>query len=221
MSKLILYGDQLSQPTRAILFILLNNKIPHEFKTISIAKGEQNTEEFAKINPWKKVPVIQDGDLTLIESHTILRYIAQKYKLDQLYSNTDLIERCKVDMYLDWHHIGLRKPASTVFYFTFVAPLFGIPVNQELLASESKNLQTSLSKFESIWLGDKKFIVGDKATLADFASFTEISNLRLISNDYFDLSKYPKIDKWIKQFETMDGYQESHNIFNIVLAKKQ
>ncbi|EGG24206.1 hypothetical protein DFA_06353 [Cavenderia fasciculata] len=247
-SKLILYGDMMSQPVRAVRFMLLNHKIPHVFKAVKIASLEHLSDEYKRMydqskyiyiylsnqsieikltllnciycsNPLHLIPALQDGDLTLVESHTIMRYIAQKYKLDQLYSTTDLIQRCKVDMYLDWHHLGLRKASTMVFFSKFVAPRIGRAVNQAALDMEIMNLQTSLSKFESIWLGDKKFIVGDRPTLADYSAFTEISNLRFVPVEFFDLSKFPKIDAWLKRFESFDGYEESHLIFKKVLSK--
>jgi glutathione S-transferase len=74
-SKLILFGDYYSQPSRAIFVFCKINKIPHTIKTISVMKLEQYSDEFKKINPNGKVPAILDGSFNLFESHTILRYL--------------------------------------------------------------------------------------------------------------------------------------------------
>lgn len=42
---------------------------------------KQRSAEYKKINPMKQVPAIVDTDhnFTLVESHAILRYLAQKF----------------------------------------------------------------------------------------------------------------------------------------------
>lgn len=40
--------------------------------------GEQTTPEFTQMNPNQKIPVIQDGDITVSESGVILYYLSEK-----------------------------------------------------------------------------------------------------------------------------------------------
>ena len=79
-----LYANYLSQPSRAVLFFLLENSIPFEFKNVDMAKQEQRKEEFLKINPNGLVPVIvEDDGFALYESHAILSYLAGKYNVPE------------------------------------------------------------------------------------------------------------------------------------------
>lgn len=49
-SKIILYVDMLSQPSRTVLWFCLNSNLPNfEVKIIEIMKGENKTEEFKKM----------------------------------------------------------------------------------------------------------------------------------------------------------------------------
>lgn len=41
--------------------------------------GGLDSQEFARLNPMKKVPVLVDEQHSIWESHTILRYLAAKY----------------------------------------------------------------------------------------------------------------------------------------------
>lgn len=74
--SLILYYHPLSQPSRAVNSLLLFGDIQAERKFVDIPK-ETRSPEFAKINPFKTVPVIQDKDFVLFESHAILRYLCR------------------------------------------------------------------------------------------------------------------------------------------------
>mgnify|MGYP003907209611 CR=1 FL=1 len=49
----------------------------------NLSKMEHHKPEFVKLNANKKVPVMVDGDFTLFESHSILRYICESRNLPQ------------------------------------------------------------------------------------------------------------------------------------------
>ena len=46
--------------------------------SLRVARGDTRTQEFVKINPRMRVPVIQDGDFVLTESVAIMRYLARE-----------------------------------------------------------------------------------------------------------------------------------------------
>jgi glutathione S-transferase len=95
-----LYIDYNSQPSRSVLALCLANNIPHEVVETSMMSGDVKSEKFAKINPMRKVPAIVDADnnLSLAESHTILRYLCLKYNLpEQWYPRSDLVQQTKLN----------------------------------------------------------------------------------------------------------------------------
>src|SRR5260370_35115684 len=49
-----------------------------EMVPLDLAKGEQRKPEFLAINPFGRVPVLVDGDLTLWDSQVILAYLGEK-----------------------------------------------------------------------------------------------------------------------------------------------
>ncbi len=57
----------MSQPSRALYIFLKMTGIPFESKEIALRKLEQMSDEFAQINPFKKVPVIDDSGFILTE----------------------------------------------------------------------------------------------------------------------------------------------------------
>ena len=80
MSTLVVYGDNMSQTSRAVIGFCRMNNIAFELKETSPLNGGTFTPEFKKINPMRLVPVLVDisagPPLTLTESCTILRYLA-------------------------------------------------------------------------------------------------------------------------------------------------
>ncbi len=63
--------------------------------------SETEKQEFTKINPNGKIPVLVTEEGTLFESNTILRYIARISKQAKLYGN-NTYEEALVDQQLDW-----------------------------------------------------------------------------------------------------------------------
>ncbi|EGC30872.1 hypothetical protein DICPUDRAFT_40819 [Dictyostelium purpureum] len=217
MNKVILYADLISQPSRAILFFLIKNNINHEVKLVSIAKMQQTTDDYAKINPFKKLPAIEHGGRVFIESHNILRYLSQEFKIDSMYGPT-LIDKCNIDTYLDWHHLGLRRYASTLFFQKFVLPNFGKQSNESFIKDSEYNLPKSLKQIEDIFLknGQNKFLIGNNLTIADFSCYAEIKQLEMIK---YDFSKFKILNDWMKRVEELDGCLQSNKILNRIVSK--
>lgn len=52
---------------------------PYELKPVLLAKGQQRTEEYLKINPRGKVPAFSVDGKTLVENTAILTYLARRF----------------------------------------------------------------------------------------------------------------------------------------------
>ena len=61
--------------------------------------------------PFKKLPVLIDGALTLAESTSILRYIGQLPGAGPWYGDRSLKEKVKIDEYLDYWHSNMHPTA--------------------------------------------------------------------------------------------------------------
>ncbi len=53
--------------------------LEYERRPIGSRTGETQTPEFKKLNPREKIPLLQDGQLTLAESAAIVTYLAETY----------------------------------------------------------------------------------------------------------------------------------------------
>jgi glutathione S-transferase len=53
--------------------------LEYERRPIGSRTGETQTDEFTRINPSQKIPVLQDGEFTLTESAAIVTYVGGTY----------------------------------------------------------------------------------------------------------------------------------------------
>jgi glutathione S-transferase len=60
-------------------WILQEVGLEYERRPIGSRTGETQTEEFTRINPSQKIPVLQDGEFTLTESAAIVTYVGGTY----------------------------------------------------------------------------------------------------------------------------------------------
>ncbi|KAN0032627.1 hypothetical protein ACTFIV_006534 [Dictyostelium citrinum] len=217
-NKVILYGDLLSQPVRAVYWFLKINKIEFELHEILLGKKEARTEEYSKINPLQKMPALKYKGEIYIESHNILRFLAQEFNLNQYYGET-LKEKTKVDTYLDWHHLGIRTYAQSLFAQKYLMPKFGTGLYNDRNLNAEEGVPIGLKQIENVFLknGENKYIVGDRLTIADFSCYCELKQLEGIK---YDFSPYKSIEKWRKQMESLDGYKETNDKINEVASQQ-
>ena len=89
-----------------------------------MSKMEHLDEEYLKINPNGKVPamvdIVDESNFSLFESHAIMKYICCSRNLPDSWYPTS-VERnfeiqAKMDIYLDYHHAGIRLGCAGYFF---------------------------------------------------------------------------------------------------------
>ena len=116
------------------------------------------TEAYLAMNPHGKVPTLVDGDLSVWESNTILRYIAAKVG-SPLYP-ADLAARSHVDRWMDW--------LLATLYDLHLSGFKAQRANEPMPADAAKAMGEALMQLER-QLEKTDFIAGDSLTIADLA----------------------------------------------------
>ena len=76
--KLVLWGHGQSRAF-VVHWALHELGVSYETRLIGSRTGETQTDEFLRLNPAGKIPVLQDRDLVLTESAAIITYVAETY----------------------------------------------------------------------------------------------------------------------------------------------
>ncbi|XP_045172646.2 glutathione S-transferase theta-1-like [Mercenaria mercenaria] len=198
------YYDLLSQPCRAVYLFFRAAGIQFEPKEIDLFKGEHHNPEFTKKNPYHKVPVIDDDGFLLAESAAIMRYMATKENVaDHWYPRQDLQKQAKVDEFINWQHLCVRKPCVDLFIAKFRSRI-GIgrftkePLDEAKLKTFREEITKSIAHIADYFLQDKPFLAGDEISLADILGACEIYHLQGVEEDslYKDNAK---VSEWIER----------------------
>jgi glutathione S-transferase len=130
--------------------------------------GVVDTPDFRAANPNGLVPLLRDGDFTLWESNTIVRYLCARE--GKLYP-ANLQQRFNVERWMDWQQTTLNPAGSPGFkQWIRVAPAqrdAGV-IAQSVAATEP--LFAMLDEH----LSRQRFMAGDALTMADIPIACEV-----------------------------------------------
>lgn len=197
------------------------NEIPYEYKFVDMAKGEHLSEEYEKLNPLKKVPVIEDDGFILRESVGILRYLCREKNVQDHWYPEDSKQQAKVDEYLEWQHLDTRLNCAMYFQYKYLIPLMkGETPNEARVSEFKKRMKMTLELIENVWLKDTPYLTGNEITIADLLGVCEIEQPRMAGYDA--RTEYPKIAAWMDRVhqDLTPHYDEAHHILNKIAANK-
>jgi glutathione S-transferase len=154
--------------------------------------GQNGTEEFRRINPNGKVPVLQDGDLVLWESSAILWYLADKHGSTPLWP-ADPARRAEVAKWHLWQAAHLSPAADGLMYEALVRPMMGGAPDPAALASLTKSFHRWCAVLDGA-LAKTGFLAGGTFTSADIAVATALMYAPVVR---MPIDEYPNVVAWL------------------------
>jgi GST-like protein len=155
------YYSLAPNPMKVALF-LEEAGLPYDPIPVDTRKGDQFSPELTALNPNNKVPVIQDGDVTVFDSNAILLYLAEK--TGQFLPENTPAARGEL---LSW----------LMFVGTGIGPYSGQAVHFRHFAPEPKDYAHGRYQFEAkrhygiadARLADRRYMLGDTYTIVDMS----------------------------------------------------
>lgn len=212
---LTLYKTDVSPPARAVMMLidLLGLEVTH--KEVNLPSREHYKPEYLKKNPLHTVPLLEDGELNLADSHAIITYLVCKYggeKQEELYPS-DLGKRAIIDQRLYFDASVLFPRLRTVIY-SLARGVQSAPTNQQL-----EDIEEGYQVMEK-YLETTPYVAGERLTLADLSCVSTISSLNCIVE--VDSRKYVNLCGWWNRLKQFQWYQNKNvpglNVFNVFIG---
>jgi len=213
-----LYIDHVSQPCRAVLSLCKFGKLNIELVEKRLSKSENTTKEMLELNPLRTLPFIVDNNnLRLTESHSIMRYLCKSRRLKDNFYPFDIVKSSLIDEYLGWHHYNTRKFSN--FYEEYLPPHKKIFKQNSDESIEFKKTIQTLKTFENYFLKDNKFINNmEELSIADISAVCEFINLGFID---FSFKEFPKVELWLSKMKAYKEVEEAiEGIYKILKKYK-
>jgi glutathione S-transferase len=160
-----IYGHPWSINTRKTLMTLAEKGHEAELVLVMVPKGEQKLPAHLALNPFGKVPVLDDDGFVLYETRAINRYLDAKLAGPSLVPPGDR-ERARVDQ---WTSVGdsyFIPHAHPLIVETLFRRYLGGEQNVRAIETGREGMQPALDAADR-WLASNPYFAGATFSLAD------------------------------------------------------
>ena len=185
-----------------VLWLIGELGLAHEHIPAGGSFGRLDEPAFRAMNPHGRVPVLEDGDLAVLESHTILRYLAARYGRSSFWLD-DAAERSRVESWMDWSQTALQPDFLNGVFWGY----YRTPEAQRDWPAVRGSLARCADHFLLLdgILATRPFLMGDQLTLADIPVGTSLYR-------YFELDierpLLPHVVAWYERLQQRPAYRE-------------
>ena len=157
------WGRKNSANVQKVMWGIGELKLAHERIDIAGAFGRNREAAYLALNPNGLVPTLEDGDLVLWESNTILRYLAALHGKGTL-EPADPQERARAGQWMDWQLSVLGPAIHETFWGLVRTP----PEKRNLAAIEASQAKTTAAiKILDARLAKTAYVAGDAFSMGD------------------------------------------------------
>ena len=156
--------------------------------------GENEKADFLQINPNGKVPVLQDGPLTLFESNAIMEYLADKSGPSSIWPE-DIGERAQIRQWQFWQAAHLSPCADGFLVENMVKPMMGGAPAPDALERHRKAFERWAGVLERT-LSRDAYLVGNRFTCADISL---VSALMYANSAQIPIEGHKLLTAWIRR----------------------
>lgn len=187
-----LHYHPMSTYSRRVCMALLEKNIPHELVVVDMAARKHRDPAYLALNPYGRVPTLQDGDFLLYESTAILSYLERQYPEPALVP-ADPHERALVDMHMKLCDIQMARQAGVIMF-----PKRFLPKerwDEKAMAQAKGEIEKHLAILET-QIGGRTYLVGDRYTLVEICYTPFVQFFPLM-----EITPPPAVAGWIGRMQ--------------------
>jgi glutathione S-transferase len=196
-----IWGRTSSINVQKVMWAVAELGLAHEQIDAGGKFGGLDTAAFRSLNPNARVPVIEDGDHVVWESHTIVRYLAAKYGTNGLWPSDPYV-RSLSDRWMDWALADLQPAFIGGVFWAY----YRTPEHQRQWPAIRQAVTRCSSLFRLLdrHLMGKSFLAGDDLTIGDIVAGVHLYR-------YFELAierpVIPNVEAWYARLAARPGYR--------------
>lgn len=204
--NLTLYHAPMSRSVR-VRWCLEEMGLPHTLERLGAitpdVRGKLGGEAYRAVNPLQKVPALKDGEMVMLESVAMLEYLAAEYGPTPLALTAG---EADFGRYLEWLHFGeatMSMSVNLTLAHTTLLPEAHRNAGLAKWARAEVDKQLNFFSERGLDGGARRFIAGDRLTLADMSMGYMLYLLKIVKQfdgapqpvrDYFD--RLRAIESW-------------------------
>ncbi len=200
---LTVWGRRSSFNVQKVMWLVDELALPYRHIDAGGKFGGLDSDEFRRMNPHGKIPVIKDDVVTVWDSHAILRYLAALHGKPNLWRD-DPIQQAQIDSWMNWSQTVLQPDFLVGIFWGF----YRTPADQRNPVAIERSIALCAAHFQLLntILADRPFLLGNALTVADIATGTSL--YRYFNLD-IDRPRIPNVEAWYQRLQQRDGYQKN------------
>lgn len=204
MARPIVYGPAGSSYVWSARLALAEKGVAHDLVEVSFP-GLREAEHLSR-HPFGKVPAFEHDGFTLYETQAIMRYVDEAFPSAPL-QPIDLHQFSRMNQIIGIvDAYAWRAIAAGICFPRIVAPLLGLPTDEELIKKSIPQAKLCLAEIERI-AGDDDFLAGERLSLADLLVAPIVYYLAKTPEGPGLLDPHAKLRAWIRRIEGRQSFQ--------------
>ncbi len=194
------WGRPNSINVQKVMWAIAELDLAHERIDAGGAFGGLDTPEYARLNPNRKIPVIQDGETVVWESNAVVRYLAAAYGAGALWPEQPAA-RAEADRWMDWQLTEIAPLMHPIFW-----GLVRTPAERR----DRSAIDRAAEAIGPVWgvldahLADRPFVGGGHLTMGDIpvgCAYWRYRNLEV------SRPELPHLERWFARLAERPGYR--------------
>ncbi|KAK4877092.1 hypothetical protein RN001_009598 [Aquatica leii] len=190
-----LYMKYMSPPCRAVLTVA--RAIDLELEIIEVDDAFMRGPDILKLNPQHTIPILEDEDFILWESHAINAYLIGKYAKDDALYPSDLQQRAVIDQRMHFES-GVLFPR---FLDAFMPIIMGLTTQ---ITDKCFERLDEACEFLNAFLEDRTWLAGEDVTVADASMLCTMTAIEMAIP--IDSEKFPRLADWLQRGKELDFF---------------
>jgi glutathione S-transferase len=195
------WGRTTSGNVQKVMWTIGELGLPHQRIDVGREFGGLDTDEYGALNPNRRIPTLEDGDVIVWESNVIVRYLSARFGAGTLWP-LDPATRAITDEWMDWQQTTLLPDMRTVFW--------GL-VRPSERKDDRAQIEAAVSNLKAIWsrldhhLRDRRFVAGDTLTMGDIP-------VGAVCHRYYalgvDRAPLDHLHTWYERLQSRDAFRQ-------------
>lgn len=200
-----LHYNPMSGNSRRVLMTARHLGLPLELVPVDLAKREQRSPEFLRVNPNGRVPVLEDEGLVLTESRAIMQYLADGTPGQTLYP-TERAARADVNRWLFWCGQHYSPAVAVLVYERVIKAIVGAGAPDPVEVARGESQLTQALTVLDAHLAGKTWVAQDRLTLADLSLATPLG---MAEPARLPVGPYANVRAWLGRVKELEAWKKT------------
>jgi glutathione S-transferase len=203
--SITLWGRLNSANVQKAVWALEELELPFEHVPLGGAWGGNDAPEYLALNPNGLVPTLRDGDITVWESHAVVRYLSAEYGSGLLFP-MEARDRAAVDQWTDWTSTTFQPAWIALFWNKVRTPAeqHDAPAIERALAATVRCLAIMEKRLSRV-----PYLGGTEFTYADI-----VAGVALYRWSTMEIARpeLPAVEAWHERLNERQAFRKAVNV---------